>query len=58
MQISNIHESIIVMKFIDTLFQEYVWRRSKHSQHVIYWVYNHEAQPPGFKPDQTLLLVF
>jgi len=58
MQISNIHKSMIVMKSIDTLFQECFWSRSKKSQHVFYRVQNHLALPSGFKPDKTLLLGF
>ena len=59
MQISNIYESISVMKSIDTRFFRNVFEgRSKNSQHVFYRVLNHSAAPHGFKPDKTLLLVF
>lgn len=59
MQISNIHESIIFMKSIDTRFFRNVFEAvPKNSQHVFYRVYNHSATPRGFKPDKTLLLVF
>ena len=58
MQISNIHESIIVMKSINTRFFRNVFEAVQNTRSIILSGLNHSAVPCGFKPDKTLLLVF